>query len=90
MPVAFTSLVLLDLALQIPATRLGLFAYPGAPAALTFWAGEPYQFPIYADLLINGVFLSIGLLRYYRDDRGYSIVETGHRPAYSGLNGRKS
>jgi hypothetical protein len=76
-PVAFTSLVLLDLALQIPATRLGLFAYPGAPAALTFWAGEPYQFPIYADLLINGVFLSIGLLRYYRDDRGYSIVERG-------------
>jgi Spirocyclase AveC-like len=76
-PVAFSSLVLLDLTLQLPATRLGLFAYPGAPAALTFWAGEPHQFPIYADLLINGVFLSIGLLRFYRDDRGYSLVERG-------------
>jgi Spirocyclase AveC-like len=76
-PLAFMTLVVLDLLLQIPATRLGLFAYPGAVAELTFWAGQPYQFPIYGDLLINVVFMAVGLLRFYRNDKGLSLAERG-------------
>src|SRR3546814_5667083 len=37
-PIAFCMIVFLDAILEIPATRFGLFAYPGAPYSLTLWA----------------------------------------------------
>ena len=76
-PIAFVSIVILDALLEIPATRFGLFAYPGAPYSLTLWAGKYYQFPIYENIFMNFNYLSIGLLRYYRDDRGESLAERG-------------
>jgi hypothetical protein len=76
-PIAFISIVILDALLEIPATRFGLFAYPGAPHSLTLWAGRYYQFPIYENVFMNFNYLSIGLLRYYRDDRGESVAERG-------------
>src|SRR3546814_7109827 len=39
-PIAFCMIVFLDAILEIPATRFGLFAYPGAPYSLTLWAGR--------------------------------------------------
>jgi hypothetical protein len=76
-PIAFVSIVILDALLEIPATRFGLFAYPGAPYSLTLWAGKYYQFPIYENVFMNFNYLSIGLLRYYRDDKGESLAERG-------------
>lgn len=76
-PIAFASIVILDALLEIPATRIGLFAYPGAPASVTLWAGKYYQFPIYENIFMNFNYLSIGLLRYYRDDKGHSLAERG-------------
>jgi Spirocyclase AveC-like len=76
-PIAFVSIVILDALLEIPATRFGLFAYPGAPYSLTLWAGKYYQFPIYENIFMNFNYLSIGLLRYYRDDKGESLAERG-------------
>src|SRR3546814_17424666 len=52
-PIAFCMIVFLDAILEIPATRFGLFAYPGAPYSLTLWAGKYYQFPIYENIFMN-------------------------------------
>src|SRR3546814_18715236 len=70
-------IVFLEGILEIPATRFGLFAYPGAPYSLTLWAGKFYQFPIYENTFMNYNYLSIGLLRFYRDDKGESLAERG-------------
>jgi Spirocyclase AveC-like len=77
MPIAFGVVCVLDLLLEVPACRLGLFAYPGAPAWATLWAGEPYQFPVYETVFMNFNYMTIGLLRFYRDDRGESWAERG-------------
>ncbi len=76
-PIAYVVIVLMDFALELPACRLGLFAYPGAPHGLTLWAGEYYQFPIYENIFMNFNYLSIGLLRFFRNDRGESFAERG-------------
>src|SRR3546814_8544078 len=83
---------------DLPATRFGLFAYPGAPYSLTLWAGKYYQFPIYENIFMNFNYLSIGMLRFYRDDKGESLAERGvstmrlpdaatTRPRFTGLVG---
>jgi len=77
LPIAFAAICLLDIALEIPAGWLGLFAYAGAPPALTLWAGKPYQFPIYETVFMNFNYFSIGLLRFFRDDHGESWAERG-------------
>lgn len=76
-PIAYVTIVVLDFALELPACRFGLFAYPGAPHGLTLWAGHYYQFPIYENVFMNFNYLSIGLLRYFRNDRGESFAERG-------------
>lgn len=76
-PIAFVGLVFLDVILELPAIRYGLFAYPGAPYSLTLWAGEYYQFPIYEAIFMNFNYTAIGLLRYYRNDKGESFIERG-------------
>lgn len=76
-PIAYLVICALDLILEIPACRTGLFAYPGAPAWITLWAGEPHQFPLYETFFMNFNYLSIGLLRYYRNDKGESWAERG-------------
>ncbi len=77
LPIAFAAICLLDVVLEIPAVWLGLFAYAGAPPALTLWAGHPYQFPIYETIFMNFNYFSIGLLRFFRDDKGESWAERG-------------
>jgi len=33
--------------LELPATWLSMFSYPGAPTWMAPWADEPHQFPLY-------------------------------------------
>jgi hypothetical protein len=54
-----------------------LFAYSGVIRELSIWPGKTYQFPIYEGVIV-GVFCSIiGMIRYTRDDKGYSVIERG-------------
>lgn len=76
-PLAYLVICALDLVLEVPACFTGLFAYPGAPKWITLWAGEPHQFPLYETFFMNFNYLSIGLLRYFRDDQGQSWAERG-------------
>lgn len=76
-PIAFLSILVIDAALELPAVHLGIYAYAGAPHSLTLWAGHPYQMPIYELFFINFNYLFMGLVRYYRNDRGESWAERG-------------
>ena len=87
-PIAYAVICALDLALEIPACRTGLFAYPGAPAWATLWAGEPYQFPVYETLFMNFNYTAIGLLRLYRNDRGESWAERGVETLHLSARGK--
>jgi hypothetical protein len=68
---------LMDTLLEGLAIRTGLFAYSGVIRELSIWPGKTYQFPIYEGVIV-GVFCSIiGMIRYTRDDKGYSVIERG-------------
>ena len=68
---------LMDTLLECLAIRTGLFAYSGVIRELSIWPGKTYQFPLYEGLIV-GIFCSIiGMLRYSRDDKGFSAVERG-------------
>jgi hypothetical protein len=76
-PLAYLAICALDMILEIPACLTGLFAYPGAPHWATLWAGKPQQFPLYETFFMNFNYTVIGLLRFYRDDKGESWAERG-------------
>ena len=70
-------LAVLDTVLELFFIRGEIWAYTGVIREFSLFPGERYQFPIYEALFI-GVFCSIlGMLRYYRDDRGLTRIERG-------------
>ncbi len=68
---------LMDLLLELIFIRTGMFAYSGVIRSLSLWGGKTYQFPLYEPVLIGVLCTTMGLLRYYRDDRGFSAIERG-------------
>jgi hypothetical protein len=74
--VGWVAVLALELPLEILAVHTGLVGYPASIPALTLWAGETVQVPIYGPLLWSGVLASIGALRFFVD-RGRSVVERG-------------
>lgn len=73
----FAALFVFDILIEVACLRTGVVAYAGAIHSLTFWAGEPYQFPIYESVLMGGFYTALSCLRYFRDDKGLSFVERG-------------
>ena len=71
------AMAVLDLALEVIFIRTQLYSYPGAIRELSVWGGKRYQFPIYEALLWGSVWTTMGALRFFRDDRGRSVVERG-------------
>ena len=70
-------MVALDILAEVTFIRTGLYAYPGAIRSLSAWGGHRYQFPIYEAILWGSVWTTMGALRFFRDDRGRSVVERG-------------
>ena len=69
--------IALDLIAEVLMIRGGVFAYPNAIRALTLWAGETYQFPLYEGLFVCFVMTAGACLRYFVNDRGETLVERG-------------
>jgi hypothetical protein len=74
---AWIVMVALDLLCELIWVRTTLYAYSGAIHGLSIWGGERYQFPIYESVLWPMVWTSMGALKYFRDDKGRSVVERG-------------
>lgn len=75
--VAMVTAFFMDLAYEVFMVRTSLYAYSGAVHSLSLWGGERYQFPLYESLFWGFVWASTGVLRYFRDDKGRSVVERG-------------
>jgi hypothetical protein len=71
------AIAITDLLLEIFFIRTGLYAYGGAIRSLSLWGGHRYQFPLYESLIFGATWTASAALRYFRDDRGLSIVERG-------------
>jgi hypothetical protein len=56
--------------------KTGFYAYPGAPGPHLF-TGQASAYPILEGVLIGFLITPYALLRYYKDDKGYTIVERG-------------
>jgi hypothetical protein len=74
---AWIVMVALDLLCELIWVRTELYAYSGTIHGLSFWGGEKYQFPIYESVLWPMMWTAMGALKYFRDDKGRSVVERG-------------
>lgn len=76
--VAFTAALILDLILELPGERGGgwVWWYP-ANNHLTLFYGHYYQMPLGEWLLWSGCWGSMGMLRYFRNDKGETFPERG-------------
>lgn len=83
--------VVLDVVAEVALAAAGTFAWPGAIRGLSLFPDQPYRFPMYEGVLFGAVIVSGGVLRFFRDDRGNTLVERGvdrlrfPRPAVTGL-----
>jgi hypothetical protein len=65
--------------------KTGFYAYPGAPGPHLF-GGHASAYPILEGILIGFLISPYAVLRYYRDDKGYTIVERGIDKLNAGKN----
>ena len=72
---AYACIVVFDVVVELAMTRVGAFTYPGAIKGLTFFHGHYYQFPVYEAVLWGGGWTALACLRYFRDDKGRTVVE---------------
>jgi len=75
--IAWLTLGLTDLILEVFWVRLGLFTYPGAIHGWTLFYGHYYQFPIYESLLWGLGWATLTSFRYFRNSRGETAPERG-------------
>lgn len=75
--VCFAAFFAFDLVVEVIFCRMEIFAYGGTYHPLTLWAGEYYQFPIYESFCVAGIATTLTVLRYFKDDKGYSFAERG-------------
>jgi Spirocyclase AveC-like len=69
--------IVLDVSAEVALMLAGTFAWPGAIKGITLFYGEPYQFPMTEGVLFGATIVSGGVLRYFRDDKGATLVERG-------------
>ncbi len=75
--VAFVAMFAVDFGAELLFVRTQMYAYSGVVRAWSVWGGETYQFPLYESFFSAILFTAVGALRYFRDDKGRSVVERG-------------
>ncbi len=69
--------MLLDWASEQTMISFQLMAYLSTVPALTVFAGELHQFPLYEAFFFGGVIGFTGVVMYFKDDKGYTWAERG-------------
>ena len=77
MLVGLGAMMVCDLIIECFWVHTRSYSYVSTIHALTLWAGEIYQFPIYESLFWGGVWACSGILYYFRDDRGHTVIDRG-------------
>jgi hypothetical protein len=86
--IAFLFVGSFDFVVEVTCVHIGLWGYPGAVQNLSIFPGTADQFPIYETLAWGSVWAACSVLRFYRDDRGNSVVERGIQDLPLGEKGR--
>jgi hypothetical protein len=74
---AYTACVVFDVVIEgLIWMKTGFYTYPGAPGPKLFEGGFS-AYPFIEGILIGFLLTPYALLRYYKDDKGYTIVERG-------------
>lgn len=72
------ALFCIDSVVEMTFLRTGLYAYTTTVPELTLFAGKTYQFPLTEGFFFGGLALgAIGILKFFKDDRGQTFVERG-------------
>ena len=73
----FLGLALFDAVMEPIFMLGGTWAFPGAIKGLTLYYGHYFQFPIYESIFWGSVWTSFTCLRYFKNDKGQTLVERG-------------
>lgn len=68
--------MVLDFVFEMPFAFTGLYNFGGIPGPRLF-ADHYYVFPLVEVLIMGSLLAGVGALRYFRDDKGNSVVERG-------------
>jgi hypothetical protein len=66
-----------DVLFELPWLRGGIYVYPTAIRWLTISHGHYYQFPIYEGLCWGTAWTALACLRYFVNDKGFTVAERG-------------
>lgn len=69
--------VVFDACLEPLLMASGVWTYPGAIEGLTLFHGRYFQFPIYEAILFGSCWAAWTFLRFFKDDKGRTVVERG-------------
>lgn len=75
--VAFAVLCVLDVLAETLWLRLGMYTYLHPIKELTIFYGHYYQYPLYEAVLFGGMLTAFAAMRFFRNDKGQTIVERG-------------
>ena len=73
----YATMIVFDFLVEGTFVRTRLYSYAATIHDLSLWGGKEYHFPLYEPILWGAVWASVGILRYFRDDRGRCVVEKG-------------
>jgi hypothetical protein len=73
----FLGIAIYDFVSECFFIRTQLYAYGGVIRGFSVWSGRRYQFPIYESIIFGACWTFTAALRYFRDDKGRSVVERG-------------
>ena len=75
--ICLATFMLIDLVVEVLWLRLGLYAFPGAIARVSLFAGHYYQFPLYEMIFAGSCWAGFACLRYFKNDKGETLAERG-------------
>ena len=88
--VCLALMFVVDVFLELAYIRWGLYSYAGAIPWMTLFHGRYYQFPLYEMVLWGSCWAAMACFRYFRDDKGRSVVERGIDQVRVGKRGKNA
>lgn len=74
---AWVVLFFWDVLAEVIFIRTELYAYSGAIHGLSIFGGERWQFPLYESFFWPMVWVAMGAIRFFRDDKGRTFLDRG-------------
>lgn len=70
-------MVVFDFVIEILWLRMGMYSFVATIDWLTIFQGHYYQLPVYEVKIFAASMCAIACVRFFRDDKGYTVAERG-------------